>query len=589
MSVVQKANKLLPQVISMNNQISKHLTVKFKASNIFAELDKRASDNFMEFVNESSDRTQRIKSGNLLQSILSNSIQYWNKKATGIINNSYYSTLLPLTEEENKLKLHSTKFPIQNSLEILNDLKKQNEPIFVSEKIIKEEIKKEEYRYHLSPEILKKNNQIVSNLIEEDKQALNYNLKNYLNKIKSLKEKDPYMMKSRLNSIKMHFNIKMLSYKKSTVSLPKEDSDKIQQETNKKELFDLKYLFKFTKRGIQTEKANSIKKRNSNSNNRYTINSEYKDKRKIPITRTTKRNILNDKTFSNTALLVLKEALKNYSIHEMFDHKKNTLHGLVDFDLPKFVYYDSKIYLFISLIILELIKQKITNEALKKQNKAKIKSKSMDDVKDQLSEKKLRRFAYMSLIEGVKEETVNKEENNQKEYTNKTPDFTKRYRPKFCDGYSLRDGEINRINDNLAKILGNDLSHHDIIEKIIKAYQKAELNKIKLKEQSNQSDQIESKDILERRMRDRKINQYLSKSNSQSEITKNETESILNQEMSMNSVILKQNNYKRRRQSQDRYYHDQDTSLDSFGEFLYFKHLVQNKETKNDSAFYLKD
>lgn len=355
MSVAQKANKLLPQVISMNNQISKDLTTKFKASNIFSELDKKASDSFMQIVKESEKRAHRIKSGNLLQSIIFNSIQHYTEKSTGIINDPHYSTLIPLTEAENKLKNHSTQMPIKNSLKILNDLKLQNEPIFISDKNIKEVIKKEDdYRYNLSPEIIKKNNQIVTNLIEEDNQALNFHLKNYMNKIKSLKEKDRDLVKSRLNSIKIPLNIKMLCYSKPKVSFPKADSIKSQQDINK-ELFDLKDLFKLTKRGIQAEKISLMKK--SKGNNMSAI-SEYKDKQKIPILGTTKRNILSDKTYTNTALLVLKEAFKNYSINEMFEHKKNTLEVLIDFDLPKFGHYDSNNNHILTLIIFRTNKAK---------------------------------------------------------------------------------------------------------------------------------------------------------------------------------------------------------------------------------------
>lgn len=207
-------------------------------------------------------------------------------------------------------------------------------------------------------------------------------------------------------------------------------------------------------------------------------------------------------------------------------------------------------------------------------------------MRNQLSNNQSRRFAYMSLIEGVKEESVNKEEKDLKSYLNKTPDYIKRYCPKFCDGYSMRDGETNRINTNLSKILGNDTNHRDINEKILKIYKKVESEKSKQKEQIGQSYQIESKDILERRIRHKKINQYLSKSVSQSEVTKNETESILNQDMSMISIINPTQNKIIKARSLNRYYHDQDTSLDNFGEYLYFKNLVLDKETKNNSIFY---
>ena len=106
---LSKANKVLPTIILKNNQYAKQIKNKIQASYIFFEFDKKASNELMNMVKLSNKRNRDMKTGSLLETVLSKSNDTSAKVSSKIVNDPLFVNINSFREDKKKLKKNITK------------------------------------------------------------------------------------------------------------------------------------------------------------------------------------------------------------------------------------------------------------------------------------------------------------------------------------------------------------------------------------------------------------------------------------------------------------------------------------------------
>ena len=474
---VSKANKLLPTIIDKNKHFQKQIKNKMRVANIFQELDHKASKELMNLIQLSEKRNRNIKTGSLLQTVLQKNSEKSIQLSSKIMNDPVFGNVQFLKDERKKLK----KVVAKQYEEEFSNLIKQMESTGKVEYSVQSKInEKQSKQNQLSTfqrlsqeEKIKRNNEIINEKFLHEQQELNNNIEEYLKNMNNLyrnysSEKDNLDNKANQEEIKQkfihdkkklpgliaHHKSDLLHYRKY---VPPDLN--INKSNSQKELFNIKKLLPYTRTGksIMKTKSQMAISRN-NDNTEINLDSLIQAKQS------------ND--FTNTANLVLIQALKNYSLDEEFLSKAHLFNELIEYNLPSLEEYKKIVKNKLTAMKLNkgsnMSSSPTEKEEIRKSRKKKTTVKYSEIEEDEEDEdtafNKLKlekiRESIRALIEGAKRgaevDTIEKPKKMivPKEENTFISGVNTRAKNKYCDGYSIREGSCNEMIDKLVEVFG---------------------------------------------------------------------------------------------------------------------------------------
>ena len=484
---VSKANKLLPTIIDKNEHFQKQIKNKMRVANIFQELDHKASKELMNLIQLSEKRNRNIKTGSLLQTVLQKNSEKSNQLSSKIMNDPAFGNVQFLKDERKKLKKVFAKQYEGEFAHLIRQMESTGKVEYsVQSKINEKKFKPNQlstFQRLSQEEKIKRNNEIIHEKFQHEQQELNNNIEEYLKNMNNLyrnysSEKDNvenkenqeeitqkfFHDKKKLPGLTVHHKSDLLHYRKY---VPPDLN--INKSNSQKELFNIKKLLLYTRSGKSTTKANSKAPLSRNI-----------DEKEINFDALIQARQSND--FTNTANLVLTQALKNYSLDEEFLSKAHSFNELVEYNLPSLEEYNKIVKN--KLTTMKLNKgsnmssssQNLTEkEELRRNRKKKttvkyseVKEEEEEDEDEEANEEmafnKLKvekiRESIRTLIEGARRgaevDTIEKPKKMiiPKEENTFISGVNTRAKNKYCDGYSIREGSCNEMIDKLVEVFG---------------------------------------------------------------------------------------------------------------------------------------
>ena len=476
---VSKANKLLPTIIDKNKHFQKQIKNKMRVANIFQELDHKASKELMNLIQLSEKRNRNIKTGSLLQTVLQKNSEKSNQLSSKIMNDPVFGNVQFLKDERKKLKKVVAKQYEEEFANLIKQMESTGKVEYsVQSKINEKQIKQDQlstFQRLSQEEKIKRNNEIINEKFLQEQQALNNNIQEYLKNMNNLyknysSEKDNVGNKEeqeeinqkfihdkkKLPGLTVHHKSDLLHYRKY---IPPDLN--INKSNSQKDIFNIKKLLPYTRTGKAAMKTKSqIAFSRNNENKEINLDAIIQAKQST--------------NFTNTANLVLTQALKNYSLDEEFLSKAHSFNELIEFNLPSLEEYN------------KIVKNKLTamklnrgsnmssdsterEEEIRKSKKKKttVKYSEIDEEEDddedaafnKLKLEKIRE-SIRALIEGARRgaevDTIEKPKKmiTPKEENNLISGVNTRAKNKYCDGYSIREGSCNEMIDKLVEVFG---------------------------------------------------------------------------------------------------------------------------------------
>ena len=605
---LSKANKLLPKIIDKNNQFKRQIKNKFKASEIFYEFEKKASNELMNMVKLSDNRNRDIKTGALLHTVLSKSNDKSNELSSKIVNDPLFININTFKDEKKKLKKNITKEYEEELANIIKQMESTGKVDYhIERKKTHSSVEESKNTYDILSKDEKKEriDNIISTQFLTERDKFNNSLKNYLSqmnnlysryyddneKAKELRQsknfKSEFLYIKKKIPVATYAKLGMLNYTKPIVN-----DNQMNKSTSAKDIFNIKKMLPFTKLGIQAKNNNDHKseRKKSEATSRSTQMAKVFD-------------LLNSGdndniSYGNTAEIVLKQAVKNYAIDDTFLTKAQMINYLVDRQLPSLADYDKIVKTKITQMKLnrktKMLLEPTTTGGNTSDNTSDLPSKNIEDPNQntftKIKSSKIKE-EIKALIDGAKKqnrsETV-EVDNKNKKGNSKAESFTflgsvpERCINNFCDGYSMRDGSCNQILKNLVGFFGKkSFSKREISERI-NAYMELMNHQAEKKKNKIHQLYLEKINNEEKKLIAEKIKRNL---NSTKETNEDDVDCSLHKNKSCADIL-----YKGKRMSEissdisshkGRYdYNDSMSDINKSGtyeEFLEQKKLVENK------------
>ena len=298
---IDELKYLLPELLARNKKVFNEVTNKIKINSFFSTNDHRASINLKKLIRFSNERFYKVKNGDEIKSVFSQSNNNLNNISQKIIKDNLFFHNIELNEEKKKLfrnNNYGSQKRISNILKYLRKiLNPQHKKLKQTIKTIKPLSQEKLERYEKAIDYkLKKENRKFNNSLDSYKKNINYFTKNNPN----------YINQNKKNFF-FNNNLDLLFYKKKN---KKESILKDQEGIDMLKIYKLK---------VNNEKnINNIK--NSSSDDLF-------------ITKNKKQN------FKDTVDLM--KQMANKSLENLKIQKKmKIINNLVDIELPKLCEYE---------------------------------------------------------------------------------------------------------------------------------------------------------------------------------------------------------------------------------------------------------
>ena len=506
----ERPNELIPILIDKFTQYSNKLKDRIKINGIFAEFDENARIKLNKFIKLSQARYKGVKSGNSLESILYNQKPGYNKLTEKILGDKFYQTdeieienkklfkkpekkeNLELNELRNKIKQGTKDFSkneIRKREQLLDKVNKKREYQKETERQMK--ISRLNFNYEprfmekISPttksisneeetEDLAQNKESIQSekqkfvksiedLMNDDEENFRKNVMEYKEYLKEIAEShqkgEGHKIKPSPSTHTFNFltdNIKLLSYKEET-------NEKVIPKKKEDTKIDIVKLMRYTKRG---KSAKWMKLENAKSGSLSNFE-------------TTQNTFSFNKTFSdfrNTIKTVKSEAEKAIKLDENFDQKRETMEGFFKRnELPRLEDYEN------------MLNMKSGQDFWKNNENTKDGQNTLSSQRRSKRRNILSAFnrTYKSKREEWKKEDLDVESRKIREIERKKNinnylkeiQNVKRKPHLYVDGYSQRDGDINKKLNLFNKTLNGGFYSKRMLENKVQLFDEREEQK----------------------------------------------------------------------------------------------------------------
>ena len=323
-------NQIIPQLLHKSSKYTNAVKKRIKIRSIFSEFDQKANDHFRNFIDESNKRYKGIKSGNHLDTLIYNSKEKYNSLADKILTDNFYIQL-NLDQEKEKMRTKTNKQVVKEVTDLMKKVKEYTNVLPKTEQIdYNKDIAQtprtnsKTGQLHLtrttlkSPRKFDENEKVLNDIITEDHNTFQNNMKDYQSYLNELKEninlKD--QIEKPYNAYHLLENLKMLSYKK-------EEKVKEEKVLEKRKTINMKKLLKFSKLG----------------KNIITLHENDKEEEQ---TEFQSPGIINNNNYKDIISLVKNEANNGLYLDEVFDEKREKLNNkFKSYQLPELKEYDT--------------------------------------------------------------------------------------------------------------------------------------------------------------------------------------------------------------------------------------------------------
>ena len=297
---IDELKYLLPELLARNKKVFSEVTNKIKINSFFSTNDHRASTNLKKLIRFSNERFQKVKNGDEIKSVFSQSNNNLNNISQKIINDNLFFHNIELNEEKKKLFRNNNYGSQKRISNILKYLRKILNPEHKKIKQIKT-IKP------LSQEKLERYEKALDYKLKNDNRKFNNSLDSYKKNINYFAKNNPNYINQNKKNFFFHKNLDLLFYKKRN-----------------------KYKSLKDQEGIDMLKIYKLKVNNGKNNINHIKNSSSDD---LFITKNKKQD------FKDTVDLMKKMANKSLE-NSKIQKKINIINNLIDVQLPKLCEYE---------------------------------------------------------------------------------------------------------------------------------------------------------------------------------------------------------------------------------------------------------
>ena len=357
-STVSRAIRaILPELMNRNTKLGKRLKSKLKVSSLLNNIELRNQNYLKELVSSSERTLQDLKSGLDLPKAMKSSSDKLSLLNSKILNDCFMKKnnfILNTKKVLNRSTEEETNMIIKRSISVLRDCINPNYKVLESPKVEKKK------KHFLSQSELNNAKMIIKNKIFSEEKILKAKIKDYLEKLKTIKlsnyknNSDLYDYKiQKINKDKnrdfyfyakhLYFddnNIKMIHYKKLQPQ-PIRDKSCPNLENIKENIFP----------NIKNNEINSDNYVNINNSNGVKIINGMKFYKKFGNKNNTKEQDENQSKINYSDIVVNKKKdsfntlkkiiIRNHTLINKSTNKFNKLSHLIDINLPKLSDYES--------------------------------------------------------------------------------------------------------------------------------------------------------------------------------------------------------------------------------------------------------
>ena len=341
-------NILIPKLINKSNKYTSEIKKRIRINSIFNEFENKSKNEFDFFLQESSNRYKKTRSGASFDSVMKSSLEKYKKEGNKILNDEFFN--LNLNEEKKSMKqlkngkilnkIGKIMFSIKDNINLMKPIKldyfnDENNNNNNNEKIDLT-IKKKENLNYLNFDDFENQKNYISNVIKTDQNFFNNQINYYESYLNTMREKLNNSEEKQIKNNKKEENffpdLKLLNYNKiQPIKFKKKKEDFIN--------IDLKKLLKYSKQGknLNYNIFNIKNKKINNNNNKKIINS-------FPFITQTSYELNDNFNYNDTINLVKNNANNGMLINDIFNQKKKILDNKIDIkNLPTLTFYEREI------------------------------------------------------------------------------------------------------------------------------------------------------------------------------------------------------------------------------------------------------
>jgi hypothetical protein len=340
-------NILIPKLINKSNKYTSEIKKRIRINSIFNEFENKSKNEFDFYLQESSNRYKKTRSGASFDSVMKSSIEKYKKEGNKILNDEFFN--LNLNEEKKSIKqlkngkllnkIGKIMFSIKDNINLMKPIKLDyfNDDNNNNNNETNDfKIKKKENLNFLNFDEFENQKNYISNVIKTDQNFFNNQINYYESYLNTMREKLNNSEEKQIKNNKKEDNffpdLKLLNYNKiKPIKFKKKKEDFIN--------IDLKKLLKYSKQGKNLNyNIFSIKNRkNNNNNNKKIINT-------FPFITQTCYELNDNFNYNDTINLVKNNANNGMLINDIFNQKKKILDNKLDIkNLPTLTFYEREI------------------------------------------------------------------------------------------------------------------------------------------------------------------------------------------------------------------------------------------------------
>ena len=319
-------NILIPKLLNKSNKYTSEIKKRIRINTIFNEFENKSKNEFDFFLQESSNRYKKTRSGASFDSVMKSSLEKYKKEGNKILNDEFFN--LNLNEEKKSMKqlkngkilnkIGKIMFSIKDNINLMKPIKldyfnDENNNNNNNEKIDLK-IKKKENLNYLNFDDFENQKNYISNVIKTDQNFFNNQINYYESYLNTMREKLNNSEEKQIKNNKKEENffpdLKLLNYNKiQPIKFKKKKEDFIN--------IDLKKLLKYSKQGknLNYNIFNIKNKKINNNNNKKIINS-------FPFITQTSYELNDNFNYNDTINLVKNNANNGMLINDIFNQKK---------------------------------------------------------------------------------------------------------------------------------------------------------------------------------------------------------------------------------------------------------------------------
>jgi len=341
-------NILIPKLLDNSNKYTNEIKKRIRINTIFNEFENKSKNELDFFLQESSRRYKKTRSGASFDSVMKSSIEKYKKEGNKILNDEFFN--LNLNEEKKSIKqlkngkllkkIGKLMYSIKDNINLMKPIKldyfddnnNNEKPIdFKCEKNIN-------FKTFLTFDEIENQKNYISNVIKTDQNFFNNQINYYENYLNTMREKlnnsEEKHIKNNNKEDNFFPDLKLLNYNKiQPIKTKKKSEDFIN--------IDLKKLLKYSKQEKNLSyNIFNMKKRNINNVNNF--NKKYINT--FPFITQTTYEFKDDFNYNDTINLVKNNANNGMLINDIFKQKKKILDNKLDIkNLPTLTFYEREI------------------------------------------------------------------------------------------------------------------------------------------------------------------------------------------------------------------------------------------------------